>query len=364
MEADYIEQVSLYRGLLDIEIRKVQRLSEELQHARHTIEALEQKQQQRQQQQEEWEREDVVDNTELDARSVSVQREDVSHGSAHELEAARQQIAELQEALAAQETVRQDAPIAGSKRKRSNVEHSENLQQLHERAGKEASSAPSFSRSTGSTDEPSYRSIDATQTTSSESVEAGNHSDTTEDSTKPHEISEADIKASHESGLLSILKVSTGPDAEQYEEITSLSLTVQRKVSQVERLLEDGTMVDYCRNTTSMKCLRGAISSSGIMFWTKEHPGGYACLTCTNMQLPCIAKNLKTGDWELLPLVPDVFSAEIAEDNNASYVLVARSGKFTKSIAGRKFRFLWRENPKKAPPKLATRSLKSLVRKT
>ncbi|KAK4961193.1 hypothetical protein LTR10_001683 [Elasticomyces elasticus] len=61
MEADYIEQVSLYRGLLDIEIRKVQRLSEELKGARRTIAELEQRQEQ-----------DAVDNTELAAESVLV----------------------------------------------------------------------------------------------------------------------------------------------------------------------------------------------------------------------------------------------------------------------------------------------------
>ncbi|KAK3655722.1 hypothetical protein LTR56_003371 [Elasticomyces elasticus] len=346
MEADYIEQVSLYRGLLDIEIRKVQRLSEELKHARHTIAEMEQQREQ-----------DIVNNTELAAESVLVKEEDDdnSSDSAHKLEAARQRIAELQEALAAQESVSRDAATAGSKRKRSNVEHSEDSRQLHERATKEMSSAPSSSRSSGNTDEPSYRSIEATQENSSESVETRAHPDTSEHSTGSHKISEADITASHISGLLSIIKVSRGPDAEQYEEATNLSLTVQKKIVELERLVKDGAVVEFCRNSTSSKCLRVSRVPSGTFSWTKEHPGSYACLTCTNLRLPCIARNYTTNTWELLPLAPGLPRGNTAADDDGKYILAKGRGTFTNSIAGRHLRSLWRDNPNKVSPKPATR---------
>ncbi|KAK5723227.1 hypothetical protein LTR15_004924 [Elasticomyces elasticus] len=355
MEADYIEQVSSYRGLLDIEIRKVQRLSEELKGARRTIAELEQRQEQ-----------DAVDNTELAAESVLVKEEDGddSSDSAHELEAARQQIAELQEALAAQDAGRQDAATAGSKRKRSNIEHSEDSQQLHERAIKETSSGPPSSRSVGSTDEQRHRSIEATQATSSESVEAGAHSATSEDSTNPRKISEVDIRASHKSGLLSILKVAIGPDAEQYEEATALSLTVQKKIVGVERLIQDGAVVDFCRNKMSFKCLRVTLAGSGTFFWTKEHPGRYACLTCTNLRVPCIAKNTTTGTWELLPLPPGLPRRDTTAEDDCKYTLAEGRGPFTSTVAGRGFRSLWTDDRRKRDPKPPTRTTKSVIHKT
>ncbi|KAK5718875.1 hypothetical protein LTR17_015555 [Elasticomyces elasticus] len=315
------EEANLYRGLLGIERDKVQRLSAELKRARHTIVELEQQQQ------------DVVDNTELDARRVSVKHEDESSNSAHELEAAREQIAELQEALAAQESVSQDAAITGSKRKRSNVGSQEDPQGLHERAIKDSRSAPSSSRSTSSADEPSDRSIDATQATSSESVESRAHLGTSEDDTRPHGVSEADITASLASGLLSILKVSTGPGAEQSQEPTVLSLTLQKKIVELERLVEDGAVVEFCRNLTSRKCLRVSMVASGTFSWTKKHPGRYACLTCTNLRLPCITRNHTTNTWELLPLPPGLPFAVSAGDNSTGYVL-AGGGRFTASAAG------------------------------
>ncbi|KAK5706614.1 hypothetical protein LTR97_001604 [Elasticomyces elasticus] len=345
MEDDYIEQVSLYRGLLDIEIRKVQRLSEELKGARRTIAELEQQQEQ-----------NAVDNTELAAESVLVKEEEGDDSSPRdELEAARQQIAELQEALATQETVCQDAATAGWKRKRSNVEHSEGSQQLHERATKEMSSAPSSSRSTGSTDERRHRSIEATREISFEHLEDSAHSGTSEDSTKAHEISEADIRVSHKSGLLSILKVSTGPGAEKSQDPTILSLISQKKIVELERLGEDGAVVEFCRYSTSSKCLRVSMVSLGTIWWTKEHPGICACLTCTNLRLPCIARNFTTNTWELLPLAPGLPRRDTAADDDSKYILAEGRGTFTKRTAGRHFRSLWRDDPKKVPPKPATR---------
>ncbi|KAK3627908.1 hypothetical protein LTR56_003898 [Elasticomyces elasticus] len=358
MEADYIEQVSLYRILLDIEIRKVQRFSEELKGARRTIAELEQRQE-----------EIAVDNTDLAAESVLVKDEgdDDSSDLAHELPAARRQIVELKEALAAQGAVHKGATIAGSKRKRFDVDHAENPQRLHERVFKEASRAPSSARSTDSTDEQHHRIIEASQADSSESIEDGAHSGTAEDSTKAHEISEADIRASHSSGLLSILKVSIGPDAEQHEEATALSLSVQKKIVEIERLVEDGAVVEYCRNKMTIKCLRGAINVSGHFFWTKEHPGRYACLTCTNMQLPCIARNQATDTWELLPLAPGLPRQDRAANNGCKYTLAegrGSKGKFTATTAGRRLRSLWIDNPHTLRSKPSTSTMQSLIRKT
>ncbi|KAK4895549.1 hypothetical protein LTR27_006332 [Elasticomyces elasticus] len=143
------------------------------------------------------------------------------------------------------------------------------------------------------------------------------------DAARPHKPSEDDLAISHKSGLLSMLRLRFATTATDFSSAAALPFAVCQKVVEVEALAKQKSA--KWNNTTGAKCLRAFATSVSYHHWTITSPGLYACVTCTNQQRPCIAKNAITTAWELLPLVPEA-RAKNTDCNSAEYYIAPMKG--------------------------------------
>ncbi|TKA82588.1 hypothetical protein B0A55_01373 [Friedmanniomyces simplex] len=318
---------TLYRGLLEIEKRKVHRLSEDLKHTRQTIAELEQEQLRY-----------AADAEHAAAKALAV-REDERQGIADELQAAQRTITELRLALGEGSVSQRGAESNGAKRKRSHDRHDGDAHLLplvlyqHRKIGvltevaKDLREGEDLKITFDDYDEE----LEAAQT-NTESIDYDNDSHTGggEQGEAFRAVTDADMETSRKNGLLSMLKVRSGTDAKDLLDLEIVASDVQAKILQLGISIKD---IAKTRNgQPRMRCLRSRIKALGPFHWTKLSPGSYACLT--------------SESWELLPLLPEVRPSDAEIDDTSYFLAPVRRLTQTKASAVGNLRSLWQDDVK------------------